>query len=248
MSAAQDPRPPRPRREMSLSERVRARDSYGVLFVLIVVALFASTLRTEPLGTILRPLTMGAVLLFALHTSGASRREFIVAAGIVVIAGLLSFPFFEQDSRIDRAVESGASLLLGIGVLGAIARRVGTHPVVSGATIAAALCIYLMVGLSYGAAYGLVGAIDSGPAFRGTSEVGGDGSTLEHTYFSFTTMTTVGFGDLAPVTDVMRILAVTEAFTGQLYLVTVVALLIGNLGRERRGSRDRDGSSDQPPG
>ncbi len=48
-------------------------------------------------------------------------------------------------------------------------------------------------------------------------------------YFSFTTLTTVGYGDLAPATRLGRSLAITEALVGQIYLVTVVALLVGNV-------------------
>jgi hypothetical protein len=53
-------------------------------------------------------------------------------------------------------------------------------------------------------------------------------------YFSYVTMSTVGYGDLTARGDLGRMLAVTEALLGQLYLVTIVALLVGNLGRVRR--------------
>jgi hypothetical protein len=233
---------PRPHRGMPVRQRLVERDSYGILLVLIVLALLASTLSIGSFGSFLRSVTIGAVLLFALRTSGASRVEIAAAGVLVAVAALLSLPF-EHDSTIDRGIASAASLVLAVAVIAAIVRRVGSHPVVSGATIAAALCIYLMLGIAFAAAYGLVGAVEQGGAFAGTHELGGDGSTLERTYFSFTTLTTVGFGDLAPASDVMRMLAVTEAFTGQLYLVTVVALLVANLGRERRPRPD-DGSSE----
>jgi len=55
------------------------------------------------------------------------------------------------------------------------------------------------------------------------------------------TLSTVGYGDLSARADVARMLAVSEALLGQIYLVTVVALLIGNVGRERRPA-DRDAS------
>ena len=228
-----DTPPPRPHRGMPVRQRLKERDSYGVLLVLIVVALFVSTLAIGSEGSSLRSVMMGVVLLFAMRTSGASRVEIAAAGVLVVVAAALSLPF-ERDSEIDRAIASAAGLVLAIAVIAAIARRLGSHPVVSGATIGAALCVYLMLGLTFAAAYGLIGAIEEGGAFVGTQALDGDGSALERTYFSFTTLTTVGFGDLAPATDVMRMLAVTEAFTGQLYLVTIVALLVGNIGRPRR--------------
>ena len=52
-------------------------------------------------------------------------------------------------------------------------------------------------------------------------------------YFSFVTIATLGYGDLTPHGDLGQMLAATEAIIGQLYLVSAVALLIGNLGRTR---------------
>ena len=57
---------------------------------------------------------------------------------------------------------------------------------------------------------------------------------VDYLYFSFITMTTVGYGELVPGPDSIRMLAVTEALVGQIFLVTALALLVGNLGRHRR--------------
>ena len=55
-------------------------------------------------------------------------------------------------------------------------------------------------------------------------------------YFSFTTLTTTGYGDFAPATSVGKAISVVEMLLGQLYLVTVIGLLIGNfIGRRQRG-------------
>jgi Ion channel len=72
--------------------------------------------------------------------------------------------------------------------------------------------------------------IDTGPFFAS----GIDGLLPDHLYFSFSTLTTVGFGDLTASEDIGRMTSALEALIGQLYLVTVVAVLVGNL-RERRG-------------
>ena len=234
---------PRSHRGMSFRGRLGALDSYGILLVLIVATLFASAVPFGTVGSVIRSVVTGITLEFALRTSGSSRTEILAAAGLVLAAAVLSIPF-AHDSVTDRAVVSGAQLVLTIGILAAVARRVGAQPIVSGATILAALCVYLVLGIAFAAAYGIVGALDAGAAFSGAVGLDGDGSSIERTYFSFTTLTTVGYGDIAPATDVMRMLAVTEAFTGQLYLVTVVALLVANVGRERRRHRGADGSDE----
>ena len=56
----------------------------------------------------------------------------------------------------------------------------------------------------------------------------------EFVYWSFTTMSTTGYGDLTPVSSVGRSLAVLEMLIGQIYLVTIVGLLVGNMGRRRQ--------------
>ena len=56
---------------------------------------------------------------------------------------------------------------------------------------------------------------------------------VDYLYFSFSTLATVGFGDLVAGTNLGRMLAVTEALFGQMYLVTIVALLVGKFGRSR---------------
>jgi hypothetical protein len=66
---------------------------------------------------------------------------------------------------------------------------------------------------------------------------GGAMATTSHClYFSFTTLTTVGYGDLTARSDLGHTIAVTEALVGQIYLVTVVALLVSDVGRRREGS------------
>ncbi|MGH2955991.1 MAG: potassium channel family protein [Solirubrobacterales bacterium] len=98
-------------------------------------------------------------------------------------------------------------------------------------TMFGVLCLYLLVGLLFSFAYGAVDFYSDTPFFSTGVDERGD-----FLYFSFTTLTTVGYGDLVAATDVGRSLAITEALVGQIYLVTVVAVIVGNLrpaGRRR---------------
>ena len=63
---------------------------------------------------------------------------------------------------------------------------------------------------------------------------------VTYLYFSFVTLTTVGYGDYSAGSDVGRMMAVVEALVGQLYLVTVVAIVIGNIGRPRQRPDPKD--------
>jgi hypothetical protein len=86
------------------------------------------------------------------------------------------------------------------------------------------LCLYLLVGLLFGVAYGAIQEISEEPFFTT-----GTGERDDFLYFSYVTLTTVGYGDLIAAHDVGRSLAITEALGGQIYLVTVVAVIVSNL-------------------
>jgi hypothetical protein len=99
-------------------------------------------------------------------------------------------------------------------------------------TICASLCIYLLLGLTWALAYSVEDLLNPN-AFTWTIagrptmplRVGkGDTGVL---YFSFATLTTLGYGDIVPTSPTSRVLATTEAITGQLYLAVLVARLVG---------------------
>ena len=90
------------------------------------------------------------------------------------------------------------------------------------------LCIYLLMGMLAAFLYGAIDRVGSEPFFTN----GVPATTSRCLYFSFTTLTTVGYGDLTAASNLGHTLAVSEALLGQIYLVTVVALLVSNLGRQ----------------
>lgn len=92
-------------------------------------------------------------------------------------------------------------------------------------TMFGVLCLYLLVGLLFSVAFVTVDQLSSTPFFAAGGEHGRD----DFLYFSYTTLTTVGYGDLVAATNLGRALAISEALLGQLYLVSVVAVIISNL-------------------
>jgi hypothetical protein len=93
-----------------------------------------------------------------------------------------------------------------------------------------ALAVYMLVGLAFAFLIGAVATGAAGPYF----ESGTDATQNARVYFSFTALTTTGFGDYTAATRGGRALAVLEMLVGQLYLVTVIATLVGNLRHQRR--------------
>lgn len=83
------------------------------------------------------------------------------------------------------------------------------------------------MGLTFSYLYPLIQFITGEPFFVQTSTP----ESVDYVYFSYVTLTTVGYGDFTAFTSVGRMIAVSEALAGQLYLVSAVALLVGNIGR-----------------
>ena len=88
------------------------------------------------------------------------------------------------------------------------------------------LCLYILLGMSFAFIYGAIGRLAGRFFAQGSSA-----SVAHCLYFSFTTLTTVGYGDLTAASNLGHTLSVSEALLGQIYLVTVVSLIVGNLGR-----------------
>jgi hypothetical protein len=94
-------------------------------------------------------------------------------------------------------------------------------------TIIGVLSIYLLIGLIFTFVFGIIAAESSSPFFKH----GISGTTADYLYFSYATLTTVGYGDLVAALHAGRSIAIIEALIGQIYLVSVVSLIVGNLGR-----------------
>jgi hypothetical protein len=95
--------------------------------------------------------------------------------------------------------------------------------------VAGAVAIYLLVGLVFAWLIAFAARVDPKPYFAHGATVGESPAV----YYSFTVLSTTGFGDITAASPIGRALAVAEMLTGQLYLVTVIGLLVGNFSRGR---------------
>jgi voltage-gated potassium channel len=229
------------RREFEKREGLRPAE-FGKALLLIVASIFAIAF-SEDSGwlRVLALVLQGGALLFILQTSDAHRRFLQVAQIAVVLsvaAGSVVVIVGSGDNPEIAAGLVGAFLAVGAPI--AIVRRLVRERVIDLQVLAGALCLYLLLGLFFTFIYSLIQVIDtSGPLFVQIAPPG-KASTANITYFSYVTMTTVGYGDLTLRANVPRMFAVTEALMGQLYLVSAVALVVSRLGQERRSLRGAD--------
>jgi Ion channel len=214
-----------------MRERLRAPDAYGFLLAAIALAaLAAGTVGSLGFGRVIVAGLLSSVLLFAFWTSRVSRRIQRIAVAVVVVNGAHGRGRLTLGSaRFASAIVGGADAFLAITALVAILRRLASHVVISGHTVAGAACAYLLIGIFFMSVFTFLAATGEGPFYAQTASE----RSVDHLYFSFVTLTTVGFGDLTPIADLSRMIAVSEALIGQLFLVTVVALVVGNMGRTR---------------
>jgi hypothetical protein len=213
-----------------------------LLLILVAVGLMA--LASAPgWGRLPLVLVLSGTLLFTLHTSRApprvQRHSWLLVGGAVGL-GLLAVA--SGRAALAAAVPTAVAALLIVATPPAIVRRLLQHPVVGPPTVLGALCIYLLVGLAFALVFALSAELGGGPFFATVD----DPRAVDYLYFSFVTLTTVGYGDLAARGDLGRMLAVSEALIGQLYLVTVVALLVSNIGGQRPRRRPGHAPEDEP--
>jgi hypothetical protein len=204
---------------------------YGIVLLLILadVALISGT-SVRGWTYLAAVVLQGVTLLACLHAARVPVAEQRVAAGLLLVAvlsvALTRVHAGDEPGTFARAVNGGLVAVAPV----VIARDLWTHPRVTGHTVAGALCVYLLVGMLFSALLGLTAATVHESVFLHH----GDGTEADRLYFSFVTLTTTGYGDLAPGVGAARALAVLEALIGQLYLVTVVAVLVSRVGPLRR--------------
>jgi hypothetical protein len=207
---------------------------YGLVLLLILCSLVFQLAASDQDGARLVAIALqGATLVLALYASQArpliARLATAVAALAVLGSAAALIGFGELGTTAGRIVAVLLVALAPLTIAMGVIRGVRTEGVVTLHTMFGVLCIYLLLGMLFAFAYGLVGDAQSEPFF--TSGI--DPDISDYLYFSFATMTTVGYGDLAAATDLGRSVAIAEALIGQIYLVTVVAVIVGSLSRRR---------------
>jgi Ion channel len=153
----------------------------------------------------------------------ADRPRAVLIVSVIMVAALLvrwaSWLFPTADLAVWREISTLVTLVALCCVVLALVLRRGP---ITTRRIEGAIAVYLLLGFSWAQAYELVALWHPG-AFTGA--VDGRGS-LPWTYYSFVTLTTMGYGDIMPVHPLARAGAVLEALTGQLYLAIMLARLV----------------------
>lgn len=246
---------PAPPRLRLFDDRSPYVDRFGALLTLTGVAVVTLSLTglgrpggglVGNIGTALTTVIVGVTLLLALRASGVARgwlRAADVLVGIVVAAALVGAAVtVAAPNPAEVEVSIAPDLWAALSVLApvVIVRRLLRHREVTMRTLAGAISAYLLIPVAFQFVFLFTDSLLPN-GFFGTPR-----PPTAFMYFSLTTVTTVGYGDLAPVSDLGRLLAMVEALIGQVFLVTFVALLVGLLGERWRTGRAPAASRDDP--
>jgi hypothetical protein len=193
---------------------------YGLLLLILISTYLLSAFSSSKLVVDLQVLLFVAVLMLALRNSPLPRRWRLLVAVIALTGSAVAFGISVAGNAGLGVAEIWKGLLLLVTAV-LIVRRVLARPVVTIQSIYGALSAYIIVGLMFAAFYAAMWHV--GGSFFANGE---PANTQTFQYFSFTTLTTLGYGDFTAVADSGRAVAVMEALTGQVFLATLVARLV----------------------
>lgn len=208
-----------------------ARHRYGLLLLALSATFFFEGVAKP--GNVQRAVAtvlVGATLLLALYAAEIQTRLLRVAAAIVVaiVAGVVLASAVGKGSTVEVIIAIANGLMIAVAppavVLG-VWRNLRATRAVTLTAVAGALCFYLLVGLFFAFTYTAVQNLGGAPFFSN----GGAATSAHSVYFSFVTLTTVGYGDFTARTNLGHTLSMTEALLGQIYLVTILAAIVGRL-------------------
>jgi hypothetical protein len=233
-----------PSHETRLQFVQRIGDAYGLVLVLILTT-FVVTMTLPPQGWVGRVAAVaiaGLTAIIALTSSDVQLGRVRFAAGVALAAVIAT--------ALARAVSSDAllgaafvldSLLLAVAAV-TILRRVIPSAMVDFRTILGAISVFTLLGLLFGFLFLALGRLVGGDVFTGVA----DAQARDYLFFSYTTLTTTGYGNLVPAGDIGQILAVLEMLTGQIFLVTLVAGLVSLWRPGAKTAEPAEGRDEQP--
>jgi voltage-gated potassium channel len=209
------------------------------LLLIIVLSPFVVTLRH---GVTILNIVGAAVLLSATYAV-SERRHFLAIAVILSATSIITTGLLVAFPSYWLVLVSHGSLVVLIGffaftILGYVVRS----GKITSDKIYGAICVYLLFGYAWTFAYALLDELQPG-SFAASNEIGRSdyvARVMQLRYFSFMTLTTVGYGDVVPLSPVARTMAMLEAVMGQFYLVALIGRLVGVHIVHTTSSRSRD--------
>jgi hypothetical protein len=208
------------------------RSGYWLVLILLAASYALCAVQTSPNPSVivlLFQLVTVAVTLWVARVNAGLRQAGWVILGITAIAAVI-VQLASLEGRVLDIVLSSASMVAYLAAPVAIIAHQAKKVLVDGQTLLASIAAYVMVGMFFTFAYNLIALTMVAPIF----EMPSDDSLTSQLFFSFTTLTTTGYGNLVPVGSLVQSIAIVEAIAGQLFLVIAVARVVSGWQPVRR--------------
>jgi len=168
-------------------------------------------------------LFLTTVLFSSIYAVSQTKRVFVTALILGVPSlGAYWFPGFTGSSLVYKAIVQSVMIVFFVFIIWIMLSHVLKPGRVSGEKISAAICVYLIVGLLWALMYSLMYSLFPGAFNIENPEMS------DFIYYSFITLSTLGYGDITPMMPSAQALAYVEAITGQIYLAVLIAGLVGS--------------------
>jgi hypothetical protein len=212
------------------------RKRFGLLLSAIIAAFAVQGIATPGRwGQFAVSLLLATTLVLSLWVAEARWRVMRVVSVISIMLVIVSFVEALAGDVNGVTVHIANLLLVTLAppaIIAGVVRGLRARREVTLDTVFGVLSLYIMLGMFFALLYGAIGLADHGFFAQGVTT-----TTSRCLYFSFITLTTVGYGDLTAASNLGHTLSASEALLGQIYLVTVVSVIVGNLGRRRDTTR-----------
>jgi hypothetical protein len=217
-----------------MPRQTRRTGRYGLLLLATVLSVAVQgTVEPGAVQQVIVTGLAGACLLLAFRAADLTPRLIQIATALALVAFAVALVRATAGGIGEGAARSMNAALVALGppaVAVGVVRDLRTTGLVRVEAVFGVLSLYVLIGMAFGFVYGAIDQLGGDPFFAS-----GQAATVSHClYFSLTTLATVGYGDFVARTDLGHTLAVSEALVGQIYLVTVVSLIVSNLGRPAR--------------
>jgi Ion channel len=227
------------RRERWLRRAQRVSDAFGLVLLLVLVTYVLTSLLTNGgWSAVVLTLATSTTSVVALTSSHARAGLVRAAIWLSALTVALAAVGAAGGSHLWLNLASLIQISLLTVAMAAVLRRVVTSTKVESRTILGAISVYTVLGILFTFLYGAIDRVQSGPFFEGVAHPAGS----DFIFFSYTTLTTTGYGNLVPGGQPGRMISGLEMMAGQIFLVTLVAGLVslwrpGEAIRRRREQR-----------
>ena len=210
-------------------KHVRFRRFSTVQLLIALAALLISAPFVEELegGHLILSVFFSLVLIAAVFAVANRKRSLVIALVLAIPAIAARWLNYLRPDLVHASVFLVCALVLLAFVIGHLLYFILHAPVVTVEVLCASIAAYLMLGLMWTVAYWFVDQVTPGGAFSFNTERGSHSMNgFTGFYISFITLSTVGYGDITPVSQAARWLAAMEAMTGLLYVAVLIARLV----------------------